>query len=86
MPLIAVGIGNTVGTPIHDVGHPVAEGFADTRAVGGAAVFYGVVQQGCDGLIFIGAVLQGDGSNGQKVRDVGDVGALSLLVGVGFDG
>ena len=43
------------------------------------AVFGGVVQQGRDRLIFVGAVFHGDRRHAEHVRDVGNAGALAAL-------
>ena len=44
-----------------------------------SAILDGVVQKRGNSLVFVAAVLQDDGGHGDKVSDVGDVGAFSRL-------
>ena len=63
-----------------DVGDHIAEAGANLRQRRfPAAVFGGVVQQGRDRLIFVGAVFHGDRRHAEHVRDVGNAGALAAL-------
>ena len=67
------------------VGHGdrFAELFADELARRRSTlIFHGIVQQGSDGLVFVGSEFKCDSGDTQKVRDIGNLGSLAFLAGV----
>jgi len=72
-----------VRAAVHDLDHLVAEAAADLLPCRiSALILDGVVQESSDGFVLADAILQDEGGNGEKVRDVGDRSYLPLLVGV----
>jgi hypothetical protein len=71
----------------HDVGDDGAEAAADgSEGLRAALVLDRVVEEGGDGLVFVAAVLEDEGGDGQEVGDVRGGGALAQLPGVQLGG
>jgi hypothetical protein len=72
--------GSGIATGVHNVSHGSAELFPDRRKLFAALVLDGIVEEGRNCLVLVGAMFEGNAGRTEKVRDIRNVRTLAPMI------